>query len=329
MKRSQLVQKLIKEGFSEKTLVNFSDKQLYDLSERILGEAVMKQVKVLSMANKEDAKVVNTLVNDPKAVEKQATQAPIQVTKEEKKLSKNQSDKMDTDKDGDIDSKDLKNLRSKKKKVEVKEGLFGGKLKKVDTIKHGGHEMDVWSDGKEKLIGHPRKKGEKSSAETQNSEKLLGYSEDKLDKLKKSIDDMNSGKKDVSFPIHKKKFSNPKFKDTKVDINEKKESVEVKNWVKKLSESNYHSFTSKNEIMELIQSKMTQHEVGPNVKKGHNGVPEFMSYDSIAKSEVKEGGTKTKPAPTKPKTSPGTKPKTPYQPGPGKNPKPKALKEDK
>jgi hypothetical protein len=70
-------------------------------------------------------------------------------------------------------------------------------------------------------------------------------------------------------------------------------------------------------------------EHGPKVKKGHNGVPEFMSYDSI----VAAAEPTTKPAPTK---EPGTKTppkkdprKTPFQPGPGPNPKPKALKETK
>ena len=38
MKRKDIVSKLIKEGFSEKTLANLSDKQLRTLSERILGE---------------------------------------------------------------------------------------------------------------------------------------------------------------------------------------------------------------------------------------------------------------------------------------------------
>ena len=32
MKRNEIIQKLISEGFSEKTLVNFTDKQLNDLS---------------------------------------------------------------------------------------------------------------------------------------------------------------------------------------------------------------------------------------------------------------------------------------------------------
>lgn len=104
----------------------------------------------------------------------------------------------------------------------------------------------------------------------------------------------------------------------------------IKEWVESLAEDNFHSFTSKNEIMELIQSKINESEVmepqyGSNVKKGHNGIPEFMTYDSII-------GNGTKTAPVKPKVNPGTKPskpRTPFQPGPGPNPKPKALQENK
>ena len=110
----------------------------------------------------------------------------------------------------------------------------------------------------------------------------------------------------------------------------KDEKSNVKEWVESLAENNFHSFTSKNEIMELIQSKLNESEVmepqhGANVKKGHNGIPEFMTYDAIV-------GGDTKTAPAKPKVDPGTKPakpKTPFQPGPGPNPKPKALKENK
>jgi DNA primase catalytic subunit len=110
------------------------------------------------------------------------------------------------------------------------------------------------------------------------------------------------------------------------ELNKKKkgENVKVKEWVESIAEENFHSFTSKNEIMEMIQFKLKE-GVGSNVKTGHNGVPEFMSYDEISNSE--NAAPLTKPAPTKPKTSPTIKPKTPYQPGPGKNPKPKALKE--
>ena len=40
MKRTEIIKSLIKEGFTEKTLVKFSDKQINDLSQRILGEGV-------------------------------------------------------------------------------------------------------------------------------------------------------------------------------------------------------------------------------------------------------------------------------------------------
>jgi hypothetical protein len=122
---------------------------------------------------------------------------------------------------------------------------------------------------------------------------------------------------------------------TKSECKCKKEDVkEIKNWVKGLVENKeFHSFTSKNEIMELIQSKLNEsetmtHQFGPKVKKGHNGIPEFMSYDAIVSAEPK-----TAPSKPAPSTKPGTRPtptrredprKTPFQPGPGTNPKPKA-----
>jgi hypothetical protein len=102
-------------------------------------------------------------------------------------------------------------------------------------------------------------------------------------------------------------------------------------------ENKYHSFTSKNEIMELISFKLNESDTmvqhGSKVKKDHYGVPEFMTYDSIVDAAEPKTAPTTKPSPTK---EPGTKPtpnkdprKTPFKPGPGPNPKPKALKEDK
>jgi hypothetical protein len=123
------------------------------------------------------------------------------------------------------------------------------------------------------------------------------------------------------------------IKNCKCDHSHMDESKQVKNWIKGLVENKeFHSFTSKNEIMELIQTKLNESDTmvqhGPKVKKGHNGIPEFMSYDAIVSAEPKTAPSK--PAPT---TKPGTKPtptrredprKTPFQPGPGPNPKPKA-----
>ena len=76
-------------------------------------------------------------------------------------------------------------------KEEENEGIFdslmGKKHKKIDTLKHGGHEIDVFSNGDETLYGHPRKEGERPSYVSHN----LAY--DDLEGLKKSIDTMNSG----------------------------------------------------------------------------------------------------------------------------------------
>jgi hypothetical protein len=125
------------------------------------------------------------------------------------------------------------------------------------------------------------------------------------------------------------------MKDCKCDDKKHKKNVsEVEEWVLNLTESKYSEFTSKKDIMNIISEKMETFQPMPGkAKKGHNGVPEFMTYDSIV-----AGGTETKPAPSpnQPDVSPDapprekpSKPKTPYQPGPGTNPKPKALAEKK
>lgn len=206
MKRNEMVKTLLNEGFSEKTLVGFSDKQLSDLHVRLFGE--------------EKGSVVVPKGTNPVDVKKMTDQGLNVELREKKKevgeeLKGNQK-KLDKNKNGKIDSEDFKLLRKKK---------------------------------------------------------------------------------------------------------------DVKEWVENIANENFHSFTSKNEIMELIKTKLNEVEVGPNVKKGHNGIPEFMSYDAIL--DVKDSSTITKPAPTKPKVDPDTKPVTPWSPKPGEKSKPKALKEKK
>jgi hypothetical protein len=239
MKRNEIVKSLLKEGFSEKTLVGFSDKQLSDLHVRLFGE--------------EKGSVFVPKGTPPVDILKMTDQG-LNVELREKKLVGNQK-KIDANKNGKIDPEDFKLLRSKKdskktEKKEVKELV--GNQKKIDANKNNKIDPEDF--------------------------KLL------------------RSKKD----------------------SKKTEKKEVKEWVNRLAENNFHSFTSKNEIMELIKTKINEVEVGPNVKKGHNGIPEFMSYEAI-----------TKPAPTKPKVDPGTKPRTPYSPKPGEKSKPKALKEKK
>lgn len=245
MKRDVIVSQLIKEGFSEKTLVRFSDKQLSDLHERIV-------TTTKAMAANPD---IQKLANDPNT--------EVEVEEELKGKQKN----IDKNKNGKIDADDFAILNKEKKEGEVEEG---------------------------------------------------NYHNERSDKaLEKSKEDF------------------PQLKNLKKCDECKKEDIkEVKNWVKGLVENKeFHSFTSKNEIMELIQTKLTEsetmtHQFGPKVKKGHNGIPEFMSYDAIVSAEPK-----TAPSKPAPSTKPGTRPtptrredprKTPFQPGPGPNPKPKA-----
>jgi hypothetical protein len=217
MKRSTLVDNLIKEGMSEKTLVRFTDKQLSDLHERIV-------TTTQAMASNPE---IQKLANDPNK------------TVEVKETLKGGQKKLDKNHNGKIDGQDFKILKGQKK--EVKEG------EKCDKCDHS-----------------------------------------------------------------------------------------VKEWVEKLVENKYHSFTSKNEIMELISLKLNESDTmvqhGSKVKKGHNGVPEFMTYDSIVDAAEPKTAPTTKPSPTR---EPGTKPtpnkdprKTPFRPGPGPNPKPKALGEE-
>jgi hypothetical protein len=212
MKRNEIVGKLIKEGFSEKTLVGFTDKQLIDLHERMT-------VKAADLSDPNIKKIVSDPTTQVQVVKEKET-APGELKGGQKKLDKNHN--------GKIDGQDFKIMKGQKKK-----------------------------------------KGEEKP----------------------------------------------------------EEGKEIKEWVEKLGENYYHSLTSKNEIMELIQTKLNESEtVTPmpaKAKKGHNDVMEFMTYDAA------EPTTKPKEPTTKPGTKepPKTRPSHPGKnPNPGVNPGPKAIK---
>ncbi len=381
MKRDVIVSQLIKEGFSEKTLVRFSDKQLSDLHERIVIDADKL---------KTDQKLKD-LANDPNT--------EVEVEEELKGKQKN----IDKNHNGEIDAEDFAIL-NKEKKGEAKEDVNESDMGL--TVKGSKSSSSSVFGGAPKKSSSPKKKStpkKKEEGETEEGEVdeslnglMLGVIKDKLSKdlgrepenheIDKAHEDfVNSWKKDNESKEKKKKgfvvgkqpspnFNGHKKKEEDVEEGDyhnersekalekskedfpqlknikkcddcgkveskckcKKEDVkEIKNWVKGLVENKeFHSFTSKNEIMELIQSKLNEsetmtHQFGPKVKKGHNGIPEFMSYDAIVSAEPK-----TAPSKPAPSTKPGTRPtptrredprKTPFkQPGPGTNPKPKA-----
>jgi hypothetical protein len=389
MKRTELVEKLIKEGFSEKTLVKFNDNQLIQLASRMLSEEDM----MISKKDPQYQQKVDSAKKQNKTIEAY------------EELKGNQS-KIDKNKNGKIDADDFAIL-NKEKKGEVKENDYCDKCdcvkskckcKKEDvneadmglTIKGSKSSSSTVFGGAPKKSTSPKKKSTPKKKEVDETEEgevdeslhgiMIGATKEKLKKdlgrdpkdheVEKELGKfVNSWKKDNEYKERMKKNAyNPgkppspdfngynkrkekkegeveenkskkcddcgkEIKNCKCDHSHMDESKQVKNWIKGLVENKeFHSFTSKNEIMELIQTKLNESDTmvqhGPKVKKGHNGIPEFMSYDAIVSA-----GPKTAPSKPAPTTKPGTRPtptrredprKTPFQPGPGTNPKPKA-----
>jgi hypothetical protein len=183
MKRSELVENLIKEGMSEKTLVNFTDKQLSRLHERM----------VISADKLKSDPKLQAIANDPNT------------------------------------------------EVEVKEELKGGQ-KKLDKNKNGkidGEDFKLLKGQKNKKCEHCDKEMSKCSCDDSH----LGESKEKKNETPKFGKKVTKGHNNI-----------PEFMDSK---KLKKEGVETKKWVESLAEEKFfHILTSKNEIMEMIQTKL-------------------------------------------------------------------------
>ena len=111
------------------------------------------------------------------------------------------------------------------------------------------------------------------------------------------------------------------------NIKGKKENTELSEWVLSLAESKFTKFTSKKDIMSIINEKV--------METSNPIVPEFMTYDSIisssTKEKEKERETETPVRERPVREKPTEKPKTddPFSPKPGPNHAPKALAEKK
>jgi len=353
MKRSTLVEKLIKEGMSEKTLVRFTDKQLLELSERMLGEGLTATMADISkspalQAAAKDPKQNIRVVGEEMKGEMDESLHGIMIGATKEKLKK----ELGRDpKDHEVEKELGKFVDSWKKDNESKEknrknpynpgkpptpNFGGNKKKEVDEeLKGNQKKLDKNHNGKIDAQDFKILKGQKKEVKEANWRKSFEKEPSRKDWKHFNAD----GEELKNEPRMKGGYSIDKEgKRHEARVNQEvKKSSEVKEWVEKLVENKYHSFTSKNEIMELISVKLNESDTmvqhGPKVKKGHNGVPEFMTYDSIVDAAEPKTAPTTKPAPTK---EPGTKPtpnkdprKTPFRPGPGPNPKPKALKETK
>lgn len=300
MKRSQLIETLVKEGFSEKTLANFTDKQITVLSERIIGE----------QPTMGKGSVVMKKGSNPLEVKK-ITDTGINVELREKLIG-NQK-KLDKNHNGKIDGQDFKIMKGQKKqKKEVKEGDYFEKRKEdaKSWLEKNKEGMKICKD-----CGKVKSKCEcKNDDEKINEEKpSAGLSKEKKSEVvKKAKKGMDIGKKGKGFEKIEKKAKESGAKNPKAVAaaamwkNVKRESKEknsVLEWVDSLVENNYHSFTSKNEIMELIQVKLNENNPAPSQPKPDAPVRE------------------------KPTTKPG-KPKRENPFEPKHTPKPKALSEE-
>jgi hypothetical protein len=220
MKRNQIVGLLVKEGFSQSTLVVMSDKQLEMLSERILGE----QIKAIpgktaykidgegDLGSLPPASKGYSVSIDP--VDKKPVAQPME--SEVKEGLKGGQKKLDKNHNGKIDAQDFKILKGQKKKKEVKEELKGNQ-KNIDKNKNGkidGEDFEIL-------------KGKKKEVKEECCPKC-GVVGCKCGEKKK---------------LDKKKLE---------DIDKK----EIKEWVDSLVENDYHSLTTKDEIMELIKIKL-------------------------------------------------------------------------
>lgn len=269
MNRKLIIEKLIIEGFSERTLSRLSDNELSTLSKTVLKESVM--IKSGNVKDIAAAKAAGKTIE----------------TYESKVCPK-------------CGMKDCK--CKDKKHGDVNEKWEGN----VDVKKTGEHSKKTVKQLKDEL--------------NSLKEKSKKYQDDGKKVPKKIVDQ----EAELKFAIRAKQGWKKKMNEN---------VSEVEEWVLNLSESKYSQFTSKNDIMNIISEKMeTTFQPMPSTKakKGHNGVPEFMTYDSIV------AAAEPAPAPTKPDVDTPTKPKTPgkpsidpFEPGPGTDPKPKALAEKK
>jgi hypothetical protein len=205
MKRNELVDKLVSEGLSEKTLSKLTDNQLNILSSRMLGEQIKKgNVVVPTNTDPNKIKQLTGQGLDVALGNKPTTEGD--VTENLKGNQKN----IDKNHNGKIDGQDFKILNGQKKK-EVKEDTYSDE----GHIEYGGHEIPVYTSGESKMFGHPRKKGDRTPPS-------FGYGENRLSHLKKAIDKFNGDNTngDKSFPKERLQFNEElKGNQKKIDAN--------------------------------------------------------------------------------------------------------------
>jgi hypothetical protein len=278
MKRIELIKKLVKEGMSEKTLANFSDKQIFNLSQRMLGEASVQTVPttVYKMSDPKDANAVNNLLNNPAAAKVQQQKGPIKVqTSEDKKLNSSAGKRADQVAQGAYDGRFKSKVVPDKKKEASKN--WAKDKKNAMEVSEEKPSAGLSKEKKSEVVKKAKKGGD-IGKKGKGFEKLA-------DKAAKKYGSKEAGQKVAAAAMWK-------------NIHEEKKNI-TKNWVKNLVENEYfHNFTSKEEIMELIQVKLNENQPAPSQPRPETPVRE--------KPTTKPGKPKRE-NPFEPKHEPGPK----------------------
>jgi len=226
MNRLDIIKLLVAEGLSEKTLASFTDKQIFELKDRMLHEQVSTvpskpSYKVGPKGGSVPASPKGYSVRkDPNEPTSTILQPQESVLKE--KLVGKQKN-LDKNKNGKLDSQDFKMLRDKKSDVKEmgrkKPSAGLSKEKKSEVVKAARAEKDIGKKGK-------------------------GFKE--VEKKAKE-----SGAKDPKAVAASAMWKNIKRESVK-------EKKEVNEWIEGLVESKYHPMTSKREIINLIKEKLNK-----------------------------------------------------------------------
>lgn len=349
MKRDVIVGKLLKEGFSVNTLVKFNDKQLVELASRIISEGDV-------MISKKDPQYQQKIASAKKLNQSIETYEQELVDGQKKKDTKEQTAPLGStpglgDNPGSTELDDVtvtaKKTPTPQKSPKLSSNQINPKVnpntsqpsdQKVGRLKTFANDM------KSSLSGLPnslKPLGAAPAAMVNAIGGQVGFKGRSEDQKRRGDLNRDSKSDDVNETNFGKKVTKghngiPEFMDSK-----KLKESEVKKWVKGLVENNkFHSFTSKNEIMELIKVKLTENKSEPSKPDTDTPVREKPTtkpgkpkrenpfepkHTPKPKALGEDGGTKT--APTKPKVEPGTKPKKENPFEPKHTPKPKALGE--
>ncbi len=289
--RKEIITKLMGEGFTINTLTNMSDKEIGTLSKTLFNETVMiKTNSPTSTADIENAKKQGKTIETYESEMKEEKPSAGLTKKKKSEIVKKAKKGEDIGKKG----KGFEKIEKKAKKSGAKDPKAVAASVMWKNIKREGVEVSSWVKtlAEDKYFSAVTSKGEIMEVINQK------LNETRNDSFK------NMTNKSLGFVKPTPTEQKNKIQFPKKSGNEKINSKDLK----------------ETETMSPIPTT--------KVKKGHNGIPEFMTYDSI-KDVATSPEPITKPAQPITKPEPGTKPKTPYNPGPGPNPKPKALRETK